>query len=848
MRAVCFVVLATLGLFGCGDLKKVGPQPDGGHLVATGQLLHPAGIQTEFDGRPLDLALSADGTELYVRDNRGLVVVDVSTGKLLEEAPIPGGSSYTGLTLAADGSLWTSAANSNVCRLKRGSDGKWAVQKTLTMPKPKVGGEAYPCGLAITPDSKTAYVCLSRNNTLGVVDLDSGKVEEVSTDICPYAVKLSADGKTAYVSCWGGEPPRVGRRHAPSSETEVEVDERGVSTGGTLAIIDLEAKSRVARVKLGLQPSDMALTKDGKTLYVANANSDTVSVVDLDRRSVARTIVTQPQPGQLFGSAPSAVALSPDESILYVALGGNNAVLMVGLHRSDAVIGLIPAGWYPADVLLAGPKLFVANAKGVGSRGAPRADGGRSVYSFRGSVSLIDVPDSSTLAAWTARALSDALVREGLRALEKGSPTAKATAVPAKLGEPSTIEHVVYILKENRTYDQVFGDLPQGDGDPKLCTFPREVTPNHHALAEQFVLLDNYYCNGVNSADGHAWAMEGNASAHLERSFGGWTRSYPFGDDPLSYSSSGFLWDNVLAHGLTFRNYGEFDYATPVPDVSFKEIYEDFKAKTGKIKFQQKIGVERARIYANPKYPGWNMKIPDVLRAQVFVDELKEFEAKGTFPNLTIIYLPQDHGAGATPAMPNAAAYMADNDLALGRVIEALTKSKFWRKMAIFVNEDDPQNGFDHVDGHRSLCLVISPYAKRNAVISEFFNQTSVLHTMQRMLGIPPMNQMDAMAPLMAPCFSDRPDFAPFKCLPPGRALDELVPPPSELKGEQRYWAEQSAKLDFSRPDAGNDALRNRILWSQTMGNQPYPSEWEGAHGKGLKSRRLVSSRVESDD
>jgi hypothetical protein len=273
----------------------------------------------------------------------------------------------------------------------------------------------------------------------------------------------------------------------------------------------------------------------------------------------------------------------------------------------------------------------------------------------------------------------------------------------------SPIEHVVYVIKENRTYDQIFGDMAAGDGDPKLCTFGRDITPNHHALAQRFGLLDNYYCNGINSADGHAWSVEGNATSHFERSFGGWTRSYPFGDDPLSPSYSGFLWDNVLKHGRSFYNFGEFDYATEKPDGSWLQFYQDWRSKGGKFKVEHNIGVERVRRYSHPKYPGWFLDRSDQYRAEIFLDDLKRRETRGTYPNLTIIYLPQDHTSGTAPGNPTPRACVADNDLALGKIVDGLSHSKFWKKIAIIVIEDDTQNGFYHVDGHRSICLVISP-------------------------------------------------------------------------------------------------------------------------------------------
>jgi hypothetical protein len=415
--------------------------------------------------------------------------------------------------------------------------------------------------------------------------------------------------------------------------------------------------------------------------------------------------------------------------------------------------------------------------------------------------------------------------------------------VPRRLGESSVFDHVVYIIKENRTYDQVFGDLPQGNADPSLCTFGREVTPNHHALAEEFVLLDNYYCNGVLSADGHAWAVEGYATDYLEKSFGGWARSYPFaGDDPLSFAATGFIWDHVLLHGLAFRNYGEMNKTTPQPNTArWPEIWEDYRAKTGKISFEHDIQIETLRRYSCPDAPGWNMRIPDAIRADVFLKEFAGYEQRGDWPNLILIYLPSDHTSGTSPGAPTPRAQVADNDLALGRIVERISQSRFWSKTCIFVNEDDPQNGFDHVDGHRSLCLVVSPYTKRGAVVSQFYNQTSVLHTLSRMLGIPPMNQLVALAPLMTDCFTSRPDFTPYQCRPNQIPLDEMNRDTAELRGDELHWALQSLEQEWDDVDRADEDTLNRILWHSVKGvDTPYPARFAGAHGRGLRKLGLT--------
>lgn len=835
---------------------RVGPQKNNSHAVATGQLLRPAGDSLQFAGRPLDMVLSPDGRTLYVKDNRGIVVVDVETWKVRQELPVArGGSSMQGIAVSPDGKrVYLSNAASQLLEAVLQADSRLQWGRRIDMPPPSVGGESYPCGVALSADGNTAYVALSRNNSLAVVDLREGKVvTEIPVGVAPFAVTLPTDGRRAYVSNWGGRHPKEGEKTAKTSGTPALVDSRGVAASGTVSVVDLQTKAVIGEIEVGLQPGGIALDEGHKRLYVANANSDTVSVVDISSLQVVETISVRPDRSLPFGSMPNALALTPDGNTLFVANGGNNAVAVVRIdHRRNRsrVEGFIPTGWYPGAVLTDGNRLFVANMKGLGSRNRQPEQQGWSVYSFLGTVQRVTIPTRQQLARYTAQVKRDARVPQILRAWERAQTGKRPVPVPEKTGEPSVFEHVVYIIKENRTYDQVFGAIGKGDSEPSLCIFGREVTPNHHALAEQFALLDNYYCNGVNSADGHAWCTEGNATAYLERSFGGWTRSYPFGDDPLSYSASGFLWDHVLAAGLSFRNYGEMDYAEPEPaNASFSDIYRDFVSGKRSIRFTQNIGVENLRRYSCRNYPGWNMRIPDVLRAEVFLKELKEFEREGYFPNLVIIYLPQDHTSGTQPGMPTPRAHVADNDLALGRIVEGISKSRFWQKTCIFVIEDDPQDGFDHVDGHRSLWLVISPYTKRGAVVSEFYNQSSVLHTICRILGVPPMNQMVAMSPVMTACFTEKPDFTPYTVLPNRIPLDELNPPLNTLAPQQRHWAEASLLLPLEKPDCAEEDLLNRILWHAVKGlDAPYPAEFAGAHGKGLASRGLVLISDEEEE
>jgi YVTN family beta-propeller protein len=823
---------------------QVGEQQDGSTVVTTRQWLRPAGDTVKFQGRPVDLVLSPDGATVFVKDNRGLLVIDAATWKLQQELPFPDdeGGSMHGIAVSADGTtVFLTCAANRMFSAQREASGKWDWTYSVQFIPPKLKEKSFPCGIALTRDGKTAYVCLSRNNSIAVADLTTHQVlRTFDVGVAPYDVLLSEDERALYVSNWGGRRAENGERSAPSSGTHVPVDERGVASTGTVSRIDLDSGALAWTVDTGLHPANLALSADA--LYVANVNSDTVAAIDPAKGAVLGTYPIKTE-GEPFGALPNALALDAVGGKLYVACAGLNVLAVLDVSKPGAapVLGMIPTGWFPGAVALHEGQLCVANVKGLGSRTPDPKRNGWHVKNFTGTVNRIAVPDAEQLARHTKVARAAARVNESAAAREINKRRDRPAPVPKRPGQPSNIEHVVYIIKENRTYDQVFGDLPQGNGDPSLCIFPRQLTPNMHALAEQFVLLDNYYCNGVVSSDGHSWATEGITTDHLEKSFGGFSRSYTFGDDPLTYASSGFIWDGILAAGKTFRNFGEFDNTELSPrSLKFADVWKQY-SKDGTIpKVDHDIGVERVRKHSHPDAVGWNMNIPDQYRADVFIRDLAEAEQKGEWPNFTIIYLPNDHTSGTDEGMPTPRAHVADNDLALGRIVEAVSNSRFWPKTAIFVNEDDPQDGFDHVDGHRSVCLVISPFAKRGEVVSEFYNQTSVLHTIGLIMGVPPMNQMDAMSTPMWECFRKRADMTPYKALAANSRLDEVNKKVAELSGGELQLALDSAKMDFTKPDRADEDTLNRILWHAMKGlDAAYPAEWAGAHGRGLKELGL---------
>jgi YVTN family beta-propeller protein len=590
----------------------------------------------------------------------------------------------------------------------------------------------------------------------------------------------------------------------------------------------------------------MTVSPTGRFVYVACANDDTVAVIDTQSDAVVETILCRPEARLPFGSGANALALSPDGRTLYVACATNNclAVVRLGSRASEGdagerpaasvVAGLIPTGWYPGAVRVTtdGKRLMVANVKGVGSLSQPRpAAQGKNTHDFLGSVSLIDVPDARQLARYTEEVNANNRLAYSLTGLEKPRAQAGPVPVPRRHGEPSVFKHVVYVIKENRSYDQILGDVKEGDGDPRLTLFGEETTPNQHALARQFTLLDNFYCSGALSATGHQWVSEAYVTDYLEKAFGGFTRSYPVnGDDALAFAPTGFLWSHALAHRKTLRNFGEFTRSRCAPaGVTWSDVYNDYKNGTKRVSITVRATVAPLGPYTHPHYPGFPLVTPDVYRAGLFLEELRACEAKGELANLVYVFLPCDHCVGTTPGFPTPRAMVADNDLALGRIVEGISKSKFWPQTCIFVVEDDPQFGLDHVDGHRTVALAISPYTRRKYVDHTNYNQTGMVKTIELMLGLPPMNQLDLSATPMRNCFTEKADLTPFSSVANRIALDEMNPPLGKLRGKELYWAKKSLGLNFEREDEADEETLNRILWHSVRGwDTPYPERLGG--------------------
>jgi YVTN family beta-propeller protein len=832
---------------------QVGRQPDGRIVVPTNQVLQPAGQQILFPGRPVDLVLTDRGQTLVVKNLKDLVFIDLATGKIKQTLTSPVGFSVVGL-LAREKRILATDVKDHLRSAVRTDNGRYAWSEPMALSKPRGGGSVHPAGIA-AQSADAVWVTSTRGNSVQLLDVAAGEVKQViDVGVAPYAVCCPC-AERCYVSNWGGDPPGGGDLQAPTSGAPASVDARGIANRGSVSVLmRQEGKWRqVKTIRVGLHPSGMAASRDGRFVYVANANSDTVSAIRTDNDAVAETISCRPEGRLPFGSGCNALALSPGGETLYVANGTNNCIAVVRLgskarHTEDKqvspesrLLGLIPTAWYPGALLVwgNGKRLCVANVKGIGSvsrqrvadKGPRPVAKGRNSHDHLGSVSLLDVPDAAQLAKYTEIVNANNRLAYSLASLEKPRQDARPRPVPERHGEPSVFKHVIYVIKENRTYDQVFGDMKEGNGEPNLVMFGANVTPNHHKLARQFTLFDNFYCSGVLSADGHQWVNEAYVTDYLEKAFGGFTRSYPFeGSDPLAFASSGFLWDNALARKKTFRNFGEFVKSAAPKGASWADMHDEYKTGAGKFKVEAKVNVKPLAPYTHPAYPGFVMSIPDVYRAKLFIEELRTCERKGALPNLIYLYLPCDHTSGTKPGFPTPRAMVADNDLALGQVVEAVSKSVFWKDTCLFVVEDDPQNGFDHLDAHRTVALVISPYSRRQFVDSTCYNQTGMVKTIELVLGLPPMNQLDLSATAMRHCFQDKPDLSPYTAAPNEIALDEMNPPLKKLTGQALHWARKSLALNLDEADEADEDTFNRILWHATRGDgAPYPEQFAGS-------------------
>jgi YVTN family beta-propeller protein len=793
--------------------------------LPNGQTITPTGTQITVNDRPLGIAVSPNNSVAAVITasnfkTQAIHFIDLATQTVTQTV---NGANFVGVAFSPDGkTLYVGGGTDNDVKiLTAGQNNQWSITQKIPIPG------AAPSGLSLSPAGDKIYVALNRTSSLAVIDAHTLAVTQVKTGAFPYTTITSVNGSRVYVSNWGGRLPAAGDATDGSNPVVVDPD-TGIANNGTVSVFDTAQQSVIANIQVGLHPCAMALSPDGTLLYVANAESDSISIISISSNTVVDTIDLRLNSTTPLGRMPNAIAVSKDGSTLYVANGGSNAIAVVQPRRRGApVVGLIPTGWFPAAVALTKneDRLLIGNAYGFGSIAAAPAGAAGRRYSYRdGELSVIPLPIAEPqLEAYTRQTKLNNLT---LGIGQSPSFVGTESPVPNVPGQPSQIKHVIYIIRENRTYDQVFGDLSFGNGDPSLAIFGATVTPNAHALASQFVLFDNYYTAGDQSSLGHQWCDEAWAADYSHKYGNG--RNDFAGTNPMAFAPTGFLWDNAQNNGhLTARIYGEFTNQNTITPSSatWTDFYNAWVNHTPLPSIAAGSSVKSAQRITATNFPGFKLQVPDQVRADLFLSDFAQWVKNNDMPSLVVMSLPDDHTQGTSPGFPTPAAMVADNDLAVGRMVDAVSHSSFWASTAIFITEDDAQDGADHVDGHRSPLLVISPYTRRNgAVDSTFYSTPNVFRTIEQILGLPPLNQFDHAAQTMAQAFSATPDLSPYTAVPNQTPLNQMNPSLASLKGLQRKMALASMAMDFSEPDAAPEDLLNRITWWSVKGfNTPYP-------------------------
>ncbi|MDF3293547.1 bifunctional YncE family protein/alkaline phosphatase family protein [Streptomyces silvisoli] len=860
---------------GFGTDKVDGEQTAKGILLPSNQRITPLGARHLVDnGRLLSSTLSPDGSRLAAltyRQGAGfLTIMDVRTGRVVQQVGTGVGADRRigDGKVAADGplyspdgrSLWFPQA-SDLVRFSLDADGKVTSAPAVVIRLAGKNGADLPSGMALSSDGRTLYTALNGSNTLGVIDTASNTlVKEIPVGIAPRQVVILGD--QAYVSNEGGRPAGAGDNTNLSDGTPVVADRtNGAVTNGTVSVVDLRSQRQTGTIKVGLEPT--ALVAHGGSLLVANSNDDSVSVIDARAHRVTQTFNVNPLPGSSVGSYPNALAFT-DPHTLLVSVGRDNALVRYRWDGGRSPVryeGLIPTDWYPVNVQrsAATGRIVVTNDKGIGARGASStiSEGpgtnpatGHNTYDDTGSVTTFRQPSQAALGELTHQVFVDndweKLLRSGS---SYGSAGDREAVIPAHLGSPSKIKHVFLIDKENRTYDQVLGDIGKGDSDPSLAQFGSRVTPNLHALASGYGVMDNFYDIGTLSADGHNWLVQADNNDYIEKEFGAFYRSYPaLGNDALAYQRSGFLWNTVERAGKTVQDFAEYAGNIALPSTgapTWAQWYHDSQVLEGKAsgplhtpigRYPTTSDVPSVNAVNHPDYPTFDTDIPDQYRVDIWQRHFNDSVRSGRLANLTMIQLPQDHTNGISGTDPYPTAMAADNDLAVGRIVDTISHSRFWKDSAIFVLEDDSQNGVDHVDGHRAPLWVISPYAKRHTVVSTYYSQVNVVRTIEQILGAQPMNQVDRAAEPMYDLFTGHPDLTPYTALPNQIPLDyglrstAAQAVPQRYQGIARQWQAWSAiqRTGGAKPqlDQVNPAQLNRVDWYQaTDWTRPYPGD-----------------------
>jgi YVTN family beta-propeller protein len=832
------------------------------------RLIQPAGTQIIFgeealENHALDAVLSPDGKWLAVEERYSIVFISTSDNKVHfilknnDNAALSGGmNTYSGIIWHKGKNgpevFWSIVGKNNSSFVASASwDGAKATFGNMFGYRPEGGAEmALPNEVLITKESdkEYLYVVLNGNSKLIKQDLSTGDTIWVADPgVAPYGITMAA-GKL-YVTNWAGNHPGSGDKDVagiPWSLAKVNNDAGGSTREGSVAVISPADGKILEEIIVGLHPNEIISDRAGKYVYVTNSNSDNVSVINTTTNEVTETISVRLQHGinSYFGDSPDGLCLSAGGKNLFVANGMDNAIAVIKLRskripgkpgKVSETTGFLPSGGYPSSVVMSEDgTLYVSNLEANSAKiGMKINSTPNKVYNshhMMASVSVIPF-DKKKLEAYTDTVIALNNLSRAISSREKPRGSVAPKPVPERIGEPSVFRHVLYIIKENRTYDQILGDMKQGNGDQALCTFGAEVTPNIHRLCEEFLLLDNFHVSGKCSAEGHQWTDASIVTDYIEKNIRAWFRSYPHVQtDALVYAPTGFLWDDAVRHEKKVMIYGEASLPDLSDTLNWSRIYRMYM-NGQKVEFRNHSTIEPVRNILSQTYPSvGDLIFPDVMRADILINELHNYEAMpgDQLPALMMAALPNDHTTGTRPGSPTPRAMVADNDYAVGKIVEAFSKSRFWENTVIFIVEDDSQNGWDHVSAYRTVALVISPYSRLNTTIHDYYSQPSMVRTIEQILGLEPMNIQDAIANTMSACFGQTPDMTPYTAVQNNIPLDEMNKPLSSLSGKALHFAKESMRPEYSGIDRGDDDLLNRILWFAEKGNIPYPSKFAG--------------------
>jgi YVTN family beta-propeller protein len=779
--------------------------------LPNGWSLTPVGKGLPLGDLPLNMAVSPSKKLIAVTNNgqsvQSLQLIDVVNDKVLSSVIIP--KSWYGIKFSNDEKfLYASGGNDNWILKYAIKNSQLVLNDSISLGK-KWPNKISPTGIEIDDAKKIMYVGTKENNTLYFIDLNSKKItDSIKLDGEAYSCVLSPDKKRLYVSVWGADE---------------------------VVVINTNNRTVRGHIKVGDNPNEICITKNGIYLFVANANDNSVSIIDAEEGLVIETLSAALFPDAPPGSTSNGLALSTDEKTLYIANADNNCLAVFdvskpGLSKSN---GFIPTGWYPTNVKVVGKKIFVINGKGFSSQANPYGpnpirkreevvyQGGDKTKPievqyigglFKGTMSIINTPTPQQLSVYSQVVYRNTPYKKETETLSKGE---NGNPIPMKLGDPSPIKYVFYLIKENRTYDQVLGDIKEGNGDPSLVLFGENITPNLHKLAKEFVLFDNFYCDGEVSADGHSWSMGAYATDYLEKvwptSYGGRGGSYPGEGMNKTANNKWYIWDQCKKKNISYRTYGEFT-----------------DAKTASIPVLEN--------HFCPYYTGWNMDVKDTSRFYQWKREFDSLLAKNSAPQFNTLRFGNDHTEGLRKDKPTPFAHVADNDLAVGMFVEYLSKSTIWKESAVFIIEDDAQNGADHVDAHRTTAYVAGGFVKRKFVDHTMYSTSSMLRTMELILGLQPMSQYDAAAEPMWRSFTSTSDVTPFVSLPSNINLNEK-------NMVMNKWQQKSETFDFTNEDRAPDLEFSELLWYAIKGDHvPFPGPKRSAFVK------LKDKKEEDDD